>query len=107
LMSAKPGEDGMMKKFRSQSRGMQIDFNPNQAPSARVSGPTRMRPVETASGDDANLQGVTDLQQKLQDLPLSRPEKVAAAAQRLSNVQYPPDELLNRIAQLLAIRLGQ
>ena len=97
----------MRNESRNQSYGMEIEFNPNQVPTARVIGPAKARQVETASGDAPALQGVADLQQKLQDLPMIRPEKMAAAGQLLSNVQYPPDQLLNGIAHLLAIQLSQ
>lgn len=50
---------------------------------------------------------MAELQRKLDDLALTRPEKMGAARPLLSDVKYPPDELLNGIAHLLAIHLNQ
>ena len=49
--------------------------------------------------------GVGELQQKLNEQALTRPEKVNAVRQALTDVKYPPDELLKGIAHLLGIHL--
>lgn len=50
---------------------------------------------------------MAELQSKLDQLALTRPQTLDAIRPALSDVQYPPDELLNGIAHLLAIHLTQ
>ena len=50
---------------------------------------------------------MAELQSKLNTLALTRPDKLEAVQPVLADVQYPPDELLNGIAHLLAIHLAQ
>jgi hypothetical protein len=50
---------------------------------------------------------MAELQNKLNQLALTRPDKMAAAQSVIEGVQYPPEELLNGIAHLLAIKLTQ
>jgi hypothetical protein len=86
---------------------MEIDFNPSQMAGAAAAGPAKARPAATVTSDTPQLQGMAELQRKLYDQALTRPDKMAAATQALSDVKYPPDELLNGIAHLLAIKLTQ
>ena len=50
---------------------------------------------------------MAELQRKLNELALTRPDKTDTVQQALSDVKYPPDQLLNGIAHLLAIKLTQ
>jgi hypothetical protein len=84
---------------------MEIDFNPSQPAGPTPVGQVKARPQAVAAGDSSQTQGVAELQRKLNDLALTRPDKMAAARQALADVKYPPDELLNGIAHLLAINL--
>lgn len=60
------------------------------------------------SGQSQNhLQGLEELLQKLNELPSRRPDKMNAARQLISDENYPPDRLLNEIADLLATNLNQ
>lgn len=87
---------------------MEIEFSPNQIPVTRATSLTKPAPAKPSSAADApSLQGVADLQSKLNQMALTRPDKMDAARSALADVQYPPDELLNGIAHLLAIRLTQ
>lgn len=97
----------MKNKPRHHVYGMEIELNPNQVSAARAGNVGKARAAATDFGDSVASNGITDLQQKLQAMPLVRPEKMAAAQQLLSNVQYPPGRLLNGIAHLLAIRLKE
>lgn len=85
---------------------MQIDFSPNQVPAPRANGGLQSRTSVSGASNVTDFQGSADLLRKLKALPDSRPEKIAAAQQAISDVQYPPDQLLNSIAHLLAISLG-
>jgi hypothetical protein len=88
---------------------MEIEFSPSQLPPARPSSPVDGAPAKPAPSNDTAppLQGIADLQNKLAQVALTRPDKMAAVEPLVSDVQYPPDELLNGIAHLLAIKLDK
>ncbi len=87
---------------------MEIEFSPNQLQVSRAGTLSKGTPAKSgSSSESAPLQGVAELQSQLNELALSRPERVDAVRPALSGGQYPPDELLNGIAHLLAIRLTQ
>jgi hypothetical protein len=87
---------------------MQIEFSPSQLPAPRASDPVNGAPARgPAAGQNPSLQGVAELQSKLDQLALTRPDKMSALQPQVSSLQYPPDELLNGIAHLLAIHFSQ
>ena len=50
-------------------------------------------------------QSTASLQSKLRELPLVRPEQTAQAQALVAEEKYPPNDVLDRIAVLLAIRM--
>jgi hypothetical protein len=87
---------------------MEIEFSPSQVPAPRASGPVNGAPARgPAASQNPSLQGLAELQSKLNQLALTRPDKMGAVQPQVSNLQYPPDELLNGIAHLLAMHLSQ
>ena len=87
---------------------MEIEFNPSQLPASRASGAASGSPARPPDALPApQLAGMAELQSKLDQLALTRPDKMGAVEPLVSNVKYPPDELLNGIAHLLAIKLKQ
>lgn len=87
---------------------MEIEFNPNQLPVPRASSPVNGAPARgPAASQSPALQGMAELQSKLNQIALTRPDRMGAVQLQLSNLQYPPDELLNGIARLLAMHLSQ
>ena len=81
---------------------MEIDFNMN-----RVS-----KPEPSQSVARQEVTPVTDgawvssaLENQLRNLPAVRPEKIAEARALISDSQYPPDDVLDRIAVLLAAHI--
>lgn len=87
---------------------MEIEFSPSQLPAPRASNPAKGAPTASASvSQSAELQGMAELQSKLNQVALTRPDKMDAVRNALAEVQYPPEELLNGIAHLLAIQLAQ
>jgi hypothetical protein len=88
---------------------MEMDFNPSEMPALRVSTPAKApAPAsDRKASEPPALQGMAQLQRKLSELALTRPEKMAAARSVISEVKYPPDEVLNRIAHLLAMHLDE
>ena len=47
------------------------------------------------------------LERSVKDLPLVRPEEVARARALVADVKYPPDEMMSRIASLLAMHINK
>lgn len=85
---------------------MEIEFKPSQLPPAPPSGSVSQRRAPGAADDAGASQNLSDLKAKLAQLPLERPDKVAQAQSQVGSSKYPPDDFLDRIAVLLAIRLG-
>ena len=84
---------------------MEIDFNPSRIPKPDV--PQQVaRPSDSATvSKDSSASVPASLQSKLNDLPLVRPEKVASASALVSNSDYPPGYIVDRIAALLALHI--
>jgi len=88
---------------------MEIEFNTSRVPKPGYSEPVARQaasptaPSPTALASDSTAQ-VTN---KLEHLPTVRPEKVAQAQVLVSNDKYPPDDVLDRIAVLLALKVKQ
>jgi hypothetical protein len=85
---------------------MEIEFNPSQLPPSGPSGTVTRAETAPVATDAVSLQGAPDLQDKLNAIPLSRPGKVDEMKPLSSHVQYPPDQLLDSVAALLAIHLN-
>lgn len=85
---------------------MEIEFSPNQLSAARMGVPMKGTAGPSTSTDVAP-QGVAELQRALNKVALTRPDKMAALQPQISSLKYPPDQLLNGIAHLLAMHLTQ
>ena len=85
---------------------MEIDFNPGRVPKVEPS-QTAARPSAAAPADESSFPDSAALQAKLKSLTDVRPDKVAYAKGLVSDSQYPPDDVLDRIAVLLAINVKQ
>ena len=86
---------------------MDVDFNTSQFPRVKASAPVIRPGVSNTVGEASPSQNLDDLKQKLGQLPLERADEVAQATALAHSTSYPPDEILNRIAVLLAIHLTQ
>lgn len=85
---------------------MEIEFNPGRVPPAEPSQPVA-RPSAAPAVDDTSFQDSAALQDKLKNMSTVRPEKVAQAKQLVSDSKYPPNDVLDRIAVLLAIHVKE
>lgn len=85
---------------------MEIEFNPGRVPKAEPSQPVA-RPNAAAPADDTSFQVSAALQDKLKNMSTVRPEKVAQAKALVSDSNYPPNYVLDRIAVLLAIHVKE
>lgn len=84
---------------------MEIEFNPSRIPSTGASQPVAKKSASATASAAAAFENTDKLMQSLKDLPMVRPEQVERAGALFANVQYPPDEMLNRIAHLLAMQM--
>lgn len=86
---------------------MEINFDPGRVPEPMTGSPVPRR-TQAASGDAPGRFARTEaLERALRELPPTRPEKVQQAKVYVGNAKYPPDEMLDRIANLLALHLDQ
>ena len=83
---------------------MEIDFNPGRVPQVEPS-QTTARPSASAPADESSFPASAALQDKLKNQSDLRPDQVARARDLLSDSKYPPDDVLDRIAVLLAINV--
>jgi hypothetical protein len=84
---------------------MEIDFNPSRIPKPESGQPASRTGDSSAAAQPAASPSASSLESKLNDLPLIRPEKVAAASALVSDENYPPGYIVDRIAALLALHL--
>ena len=85
---------------------MEIEFNPSRVPQVEPS-QTAARPGASAPADETSFTVSAALKNKLKNLSDVRPEKVAYARNLVSDSQYPPNDVLDRIAVLLAINVKE
>jgi hypothetical protein len=85
---------------------MEIEFNPGRVPKPEPSQPIA-RPQAAAHGDDTSFQVSAALQDKLKNTSTVRPDVVARAKALVSDSNYPPGYVLDRIAVLLAIHVKE
>ena len=83
---------------------MEIDFNLGRVRKAEPS-QTAARPNAASPVDETSFTDSAALMDKLKNISDVRPEKVAYAKGLVADSQYPPDDVLDRIAVLLAINV--
>jgi hypothetical protein len=86
---------------------MEIEFNTNRILKPGGGQPIASQSAAKPSEDSVRLEGVRALEEKLKQLPTVRPENVERGKALVKDVKYPPAELLDRIAYLLAIGSGE
>lgn len=87
---------------------MEVDFNTGSSPATDYSQPVvRRQPSATPAANTMSFERTTSLQQSAKDASQVRPEKVAQAGALVADPSYPSDEVLNRMAGLLAQHLGK
>ncbi len=85
---------------------MEIEFNTRRIPQADFSQPVTQPGDSPAADDAASISAATSLATKMNDIPLARPEQVDQARILIAHAKYPPDDVLDRIAILLAAHLN-
>jgi len=82
---------------------MEVDFNPGRSPITDSSQPVVRRETSAPATDNTmSFDQTTSLQQTLRDTSQVRPEKVAQASALVADPSYPSDDVLDRLAGLLA-----
>lgn len=84
---------------------MEIQFNPSRVGSAPAVQPVAKGRAATSAGDSASLDQTGALKQAINNIPLVRPEKVAAARASVADTHFPPDAMLKAIAALIADKI--
>jgi hypothetical protein len=83
---------------------MEIDFNTRgRIPQAESSPAAAKRDSTAPAPDSVSFLTSDSLNSKLSQISTVRPEQVARAKALVADTNYPPDYVLNRIANLLAI----
>ena len=82
---------------------MEIEFNTSRIAKRDPGQPVGQREQTPSATDTTSFTATTSLESQLQNVPATRVDKVALAKSLLSNPNYPPQELLDRIAALLAV----
>lgn len=85
---------------------MEIEFNASRVPKSGYSEPLKRQVASPQPSSTEVVHTADTLQSKLKE-PLVRPDTVAQAQNQVSDEKYPPNDVLDRIAVLLAIRMKQ
>ena len=82
---------------------MEVELNPGRIANTGVNQPVkRQEPTPQPAENTMSFERIQALETNLQAAPKIRPEAVARASALVSDANYPPDELLNKIAGVLA-----
>jgi len=81
---------------------MEIDFNTSRIAKPEITSPATRSATSPAATDTSSFTGAASLDTQLQSLPPTRGDQVALAKTLITNPEYPPQFLLDRIAALLA-----
>jgi hypothetical protein len=82
---------------------MEIEFNTSRLTRADLGEPVGKPQANQAASDVASFPSAASLENELSSIPVVRPEKVDLAKALIANSQYPPNDILDRIAVLLAL----
>ncbi len=86
---------------------MEIEFNPARPAATGAGQSVARRTAAPAVPAEASFERAAVLESSLKEIPLVRPEKVEHARSLVADVKYPPEETLDRIANLLALHMTQ
>ena len=82
---------------------MEIELNTSSIGPRSLTHPVTKRDTTPASTDTTSFTATASLDSQLQSVPATRVDKVALAKSLVANPNYPPQELMDRIATLLAV----
>ena len=79
-----------------------INFNTTEMGRVRREPLSSAKSERPAGGETEAFKGVASLENALQETPDVRPDKVARGRQLIADPHYPPPEIMQRVAQVLA-----
>ena len=82
---------------------MEIEFNTSRIAKRDAAPPTARTESTPSPTDTTSFTATASLDSQLQSVPATRVDKVALAKSLVANPNYPPQELMDRIATLLAV----
>jgi hypothetical protein len=85
---------------------MEVDFNPSLNVNAGASQPVARQKNLQPPDTTMSIGRTQALEQTLQNTPVVRPEEVSRASALVADENYPSDEMLNKMAGLLAGKIG-
>lgn len=85
---------------------MEIEFNPARTPATGAGQPMGRRDAAPAVRAEQPFERAAALEKTLKEIPLVRAEKVQHARSLVADVKYPPEETLDRLANLLALHMS-
>lgn len=83
---------------------MEIELNTSSIARREVTPPVTRKDPAAAATDLTSFTTTNSLEGQLREVAPTRVDKVALAKSLLNNPNYPPQELLDRIARLLALQ---
>ena len=84
---------------------MEIEFNPSRISNPPVPQLAAKSRAPAPGGDTASLDKTSALKAAIGNIPLVRPEKVAAARTAISDTKFPPEAMMKAIASLIAEKI--
>jgi hypothetical protein len=84
---------------------MEIEFNSSRQAASASNQPVKRPSGATSAAETASIASAQNLEQTVRNLPMVRPEQVERARSLIADSKYPPQEMLNRIANLLALHM--
>jgi len=81
---------------------MEIEFNPNRVTNSTAAQPAAKASAPATTQDSASLDKTSALMAAINNVPLTRPDRVQSARAAVSTNQFPPDEILKAVAALIA-----
>ena len=84
---------------------MEINLNPNLKPVVPAPPASSKAQEVKAARDGATFEHTATLHEALSLTPTVRKEKVDLGRQLVASINYPPPEMINRIANLLAMKI--
>lgn len=86
---------------------MEINFDPGRVPEPNTGLPVLRRNPSASVDASGRFPRTEALERALREDPPVRPEQVQQARVYVGDAKYPPDEMLDRIANLLALHLNE
>lgn len=86
---------------------MEIEFNTARPAATAASQTVARRETAPSVREGEPFERAAALEKALKEIPLVRPEKVARGRSLVADIKYPPEETLDRIANLLALHIRE